>query len=118
MKIAVVGSRTFQDYELLKRCLESVMKKYTIDVIVSGHAFGADALAERFAREKGIPTIIFNPDWDKYGKSAGFKRNVLIVNEADVVIVFWDGFSKGSKHTIDLAEKAKIPRFRVLEIWN
>jgi len=85
------------------------MTKYTIDCIISGGAFGADALAERFAREKGIPTIIFKPDWDQYGKPAAFKRNILIVNEADVVIVFWDGFSKGSKHTIDLAEKANKP---------
>jgi len=85
------------------------MTKHTIDAIVSGGAYGADALAERFAREKGIPTIIFKPDWDKYGKSAGFKRNILIVNEADVVVAFWDGFSKGTKNSIELAEKSKKP---------
>lgn len=109
MKIAIVGSRTFTDYLLLERCLSQVMETYTIDLIISGGAYGADALAERFAREKGIPTLIFKPDWDKYGKSAGYKRNALIVNEADVVVAFWDGFSRGTKHTVDLAEKLKKP---------
>lgn len=107
MKIAVVGSRTFKDYKLLHDCLDGVMKKFTIDLIVSGGAFGADTLAERFAREKGIPTLILKPDWDKHGKSAGFKRNKDIVDAADVVVAFWDGFSAGTKNTIKLAEKAK-----------
>ena len=56
-----------------------------------------------------INRIIFLPDWDKYGKSAGFIRNKLIINEADMVVAFWDGKSKGTKNSIDLAINAGKP---------
>lgn len=32
-------------------------------------------------------------------------RNKEIVSEADLVIVFWDGKSKGTKNTIELCKK-------------
>lgn len=99
MKIAVIGSRTFSDYQKMKEFLD----KKDISCIVSGGAGGADTLAEIYAKNKGIPTIIYNPDWNKYGKSAGFKRNELIIKTADEVVAFWDGKSKGTKHSIDLA---------------
>lgn len=99
MKLAVVGSRTFIDYSLLK----DTLLRYTITEIISGGASGADALGERFADDFNIPTRIFHPDWKKYGKTAGFIRNVDIVKHCDGLIAFWDGFSKGTKHSIDIA---------------
>lgn len=109
MKVAVVGSRSFNDYELLKSKLDTFHNKCQIDVIVSGGANGADSLGERWARENRIELLIFLPEWNKYGKSAGFKRNVEIVKNSDVIIAFWDGQSKGTKHTIDLASEHKKP---------
>jgi len=53
--------------------------------------------------------ITFTPEWDKYGKRAGAIRNQEIVNEADTIIAFWDGQSKGTKITIDMALKAGKP---------
>lgn len=103
MKLAIVGSRTFRDYDLLNSCLKNNVDKIT--VIISGGAKGADYLAEKFAKENNIPIKVFLPDWDKYGKSAGFIRNKQIVNEADSVIAFWDGVSKGTTHSIMLAEQ-------------
>ena len=75
-------------------------------MIISGGANGADTLAEMFADKFGCPILIIRPDWDAYGKRAGFLRNEEIVNEADVVLAFWDGESKGTKHTINLTKKA------------
>ncbi len=45
----------------------------------------------------------------KYDARAGFRRNKLIINEADKVIAFWNGSSTGTKHSIDLAIKANKP---------
>ena len=113
MKIAVVGSRTFDDYNLLKETLDKFYPKVTL--IVSGGAKGADSLAERYAKGEGIPTLIFKPDWKKHGKSAGFVRNKDIVSAADTVIAFWDGESKGTNNSIDqaiqLGKKVMIIRF-------
>jgi hypothetical protein len=42
------------------------------------------------------------------GKSAGYIRNDEMAQYADMLIAFWDGTSKGTKHMIDLANKRGI----------
>jgi predicted Rossmann fold nucleotide-binding protein DprA/Smf involved in DNA uptake len=101
MKIAVVGSRDFDDFEML----EVELKKYIPDEIISGGAKEADALAEKYAKKHNIPIKIFKPDWRKYKRGAGLVRNKQIVENADIVVAFWDGASKGTKFTIDYAKK-------------
>ena len=105
--LAVVGSRTFDDYELLDNELGRVSS--TIIKIVSGGARGADTLAARWAKEHDILVDTYIPNWKHYGKSAGYKRNKLIVNAADALMAFWDGTSKGTAHSIKLAEDRDIP---------
>ena len=100
MILGVVGSRGFSDYPRMKR----VLSEYAIKKIVSGGAKGADSLAERYAKENSIPVLKHIPDWSQ-GKSAGIKRNVKIVDDAEGVVAFWDGNSPGTKHSIDLARK-------------
>jgi len=112
MRLAVVGSRSFKDYNLLK----SELKKYeNITEIVSGGAIGADELAEKFAKEYNIPVKIFKPNWNLYGKAAGYKRNAEIWQYADEGIAYWDGISKGTSHSIELSKfygkKLKIIKF-------
>jgi len=114
MHIAIVGGRDFDDYDLLTK---SVIKHYDIteiDGIVSGGAKGADSLAERYAKEHGIYMKVFPAEWDLYGKSAGFRRNVRIITSSDIVFAFWDGHSKGTKHSIDIAKKQN----KILHIIN
>lgn len=105
MKIAVVGSRTFNNYDLLCSYLNTIHLKEPISHIISGGAKGADKMGEKWANENGIETIIFIPDWEKYGRKAGFLRNKDIINEADKVVCFWDGFSNGTKNSIELAKR-------------
>ena len=109
MKVAVIGSRTFKDYDLMVKTL----KQMDITTIVSGHAIGADRLAEQYAKENNIPTEIYLPDWDKFGKQAGFLRNTTIVENAEVIVSFWDGSSRG---TLDSINKAKNLNKRVIII--
>ena len=106
MKLGVVGSRTFDNYQLLESTL-SILKN--VELIVSGNAAGADKLSERYAKEHNIPTMIFPAEWGIYGKSAGFRRNLDIVRNSDGVICFWDGVSRGTKLTIDLCKKNHKP---------
>jgi predicted Rossmann fold nucleotide-binding protein DprA/Smf involved in DNA uptake len=131
MKIAVVGSREFKDKEFVKK---SVLKFFKSgDIFISGGAKGVDRWAEEainrfsadFPNSDSIEKKIYLPDWDnlahpdaviktrpdgtKYDAKAGYRRNKLIVDEADVVVAFWDGKSKGTKHSIDLAIEAGKP---------
>lgn len=109
ISLAIVGSREFNDYRLLSDTLARVNS--SIDQIVSGGARGADSLARRYAEEHGIPLVEHLPDWDRFGKSAGFRRNKLIVQEADALLAFWDGKSRGTQHSINLARQQKLPLY-------
>ena len=109
MKIAVIGSRDFNDYCFMKKKIKSVLFEFGLECkyfeIVSGGARGADSLAERFAYEFSLKKTIIHPDWKKYGKSAGKIRNTKIIALSDIVIAFWNGISGG---TFDSIQKAKI----------
>jgi hypothetical protein len=106
MNLGIIGSRSFNNYNLLKEEVNNFLKKEMVDCIVSGGARGADTLAEKYAKECNIPTLIIRPEWDKYGKKAGYLRNIEIVKNSEVIIAFWDGVSSGTKMSIDLAKKA------------
>jgi hypothetical protein len=107
----VAGGRTFDNYDLLKEKLQMMLftnyKSEEIE-IVSGAANGADKLGERFAEEFGCHIKRFPAEWDKYGRSAGYRRNADMAKYGNCCVCFWDGQSKGTKHMIDLAKKAKI----------
>ena len=105
ISLAIVGSRSFNDYKLLCGVLKILQKKYDITRIVSGGAQGADSLGEKYGKENNIETLIFRAEWDKYGKAAGFIRNKTIVDNCDVVLALWDGKSKGTQHTINIAKE-------------
>jgi hypothetical protein len=95
---AVIGSRSFNDYDLLERTLD----QYQITSIVSGGASGADSLAEHYAKKRNITIRVIKPDWS-LGRHAGMLRNTEIVESSDIVFAFWDGQSKG---TLDSIKKA------------
>lgn len=101
MKIAIVGSRTFDDYNKLVNELTPLKEQIT--EVISGGAKGADTLAEKWAKDNNIKSTVYHADWDRWGKSAGFRRNIDIVNTSDLVVAFHDGISKGTAHTIKIA---------------
>jgi len=112
IKLAVVGSRDFVDYKYMCEILDW----FEIKQIISGGAKGADSLAKQYAEENNLDYKEFPAEWDRYGKSAGYRRNVQIVDAADEVVAFWDQTSKGTAHSIKIAEEMNKPihvyRFR------
>jgi hypothetical protein len=108
MKVIIAGGRGFDNYNLLSDSCDKILSNQNQVEIVSGTANGADKLGEKYANEKGYPIKQFPADWDKYGKSAGYKRNEEMAKYADALIAFWDGKSKGTKHMIDLARRYEL----------
>ena len=114
--LLVAGTRTFEDYNFLKEKLDHLLinqKDQTIH-IVSGGARGADALAEKYAKEKGYKLHIFPADWDRYGKYAGPKRNrqmheFIAQYEHRGCVCFWDGKSKGTQYNFELSKEFQTP---------
>lgn len=113
MKIIIAGSRSFVNYPVLEEYCDKIIDLLDCSdiIIVSGTAKGADKLGERYAQNKGFKIAQFPADWDKFGKSAGYKRNEQMALYSDVLIAFWDGSSKGTKHMIDLAKKHNLKVF-------
>ena len=116
-KIIIAGSRDFHDYELLKLEANKFINEYKTTLsnlddnsisIVSGHARGADKLGEQYAREHSYFCYVMPADWDKHGKRAGYLRNASMAKEANALIAFWDGQSRGTYHMIELAKKENL----------
>jgi hypothetical protein len=108
MNVAIVGSRTGVNEQAVRRFVRSLAQKHPGASVVSGGARGVDSWAEDEARRLDMPRLVYLPDWERFGKSAGFRRNSEIVNAADVVVAFTTG-SRGTAHTISLARAAAKP---------
>ena len=110
MKVCVCGSRDFTNYRMAHKVIYAYFTTFVEGwkvngEIVSGCARGADSLGERFAKDYGLKCHRYLANWEKHGKSAGYIRNKEMADASDVIIAFWDGKSKGTKHMIDICEK-------------
>ena len=103
MRVAVIGSRG-----LLLDDLEDYLPKETME-IVSGGARGVDASAREYALRHGLKLTEYLPEYSRYGRAAPLKRNITIIENADLVLAFWDGASRGTKNVIDNCKKRNIP---------
>lgn len=104
-RVAVVGSREFHNYAQLKGVLDEFVAQE--DWLISGGALGADSMAQRYAKERGLSILVIYPDW-RIGKGAGFLRNKKIVENSDLVIAFYrkGHFQEGgTKNTASWANK-------------
>lgn len=113
-KIIINGSRDFYNYTYLRLILKDYIMTNQINPelieIISGGAKGADTLAIKFAKEYNLNYKVMNADWNKYGKRAGIIRNAEMLtyaisnpNDIAILISFWNGNSKGTKHMIDIS---------------
>ncbi|MEY8315781.1 DUF2493 domain-containing protein [Oscillospiraceae bacterium 50-58] len=115
-RVIVAGGRDFGDYQLLRKTLDNLLCNITEEiVVVCGQAKGADTLGEQYAKERGYAVNYYPANWKLYGKRAGFLRNEQMAQNADALVAFWDGESRGTKHMIDLAKqynlKIRIKRY-------
>ena len=104
-RIIVAGSREFSDYPLLVRTLDHLLSRQSEIVIVCGKARGADTLGEQYAKAHGYQVAYYPAEWDKYGRQAGYLRNIEMAKNADALVAFWDGQSRGTRHMIELAKQ-------------
>mgnify|MGYP006359556427 CR=1 FL=1 len=108
--IVIAGSRTFGNYDLLSKVVKQVITRegITNPIIISGGARGADELGERFAYDNNLHCRVFPAQWNKYGKSAGYRRNVEMASISHLCIAFWDGESRGTQHMINICRERGI----------
>ncbi len=99
MKLLIIGSRNITNFDL------SPYISSDVDTVISGGADGIDSLAEQYADQHRLSKYIIRPRYDLYGRAAPLKRNEIMIDMSDAVLVIWDGKSKGTQYSIKYAKK-------------
>lgn len=102
MKTIIAGSRSINDMRHLERAL--ALSGIAPTVVLCGGAFGVDELGSKWAHANGVPVWGYPAEWSKYGRRAGFVRNITMAEHASALIAVWNGSSPGTKHMIREAE--------------
>jgi hypothetical protein len=109
MKILICGGRNYKDQETVNEVMDDVVKHINPDdiTVISGHARGADQLGEAWAKSRDLSLDLYPAKWETYGKSAGPKRNIEMLNTGpDLVVAFPGG--NGTAHTVRNAKERGI----------
>jgi len=116
MKILIAGSRDIQvSTWRVQTAFEELI--FTLDIpfpeeveVITGGARGADASGARWAAAYRHESTVMQAEWDKYGKRAGYIRNVAMADYGpDAAIIFWDGESRGTKMMVGILTERNIP---------
>lgn len=114
MRTIIAGSRTIDSWGLVWLAVESCPWRSEITSVVCGMAQGVDLHGKSWAEHYGLPVDpypVSREEWRRYGKAAGYRRNVRMAENADALIAIYDGKSRGTAHMIDIAED------RGLRVW-
>ena len=103
MRVIIAGSRGITKLSTIERAIKE--SEFNITTVVSGTARGVDRLGEEWAAKNNVKVARFPAEWDKYGKSAGYKRNAVMSENADALIAIRLDNSKGTTHMIHIANK-------------
>ena len=115
MKLCIIGSRSIDKAEFVFPVIEKFIKDHTTGkiTIIAGGAKGVDQLAKAYANSHGLDFVEFLPyhllDKVPFSSKYFFIRNKQMIDNADKVLVFWDGKSKGTEYGIKYSQKIAIP---------
>ena len=117
LNLIIAGSRDITNTDYILDKIKHYLQNYTEDniTILSGNARGVDKIGETYANNNKIQCNIYPADWKSHGKSAGYKRNITIANNANALLAFWNGQSKGTKHMIDISKECNL-KVRIVKI--
>ena len=128
MKVAIIGSRHYENTRKIKDTVTELKKRFGVKLIVisGGAQYGADKFARKYALEFGIKYQEYNPAhttknlysamsdnyYDKpYHVSQFHHRNMLIAKACDVMMAFIPNGdnANGSVSAIKNAKKLNKP---------
>lgn len=111
MRIIVSGGRAFSDKTRVDVALDSVHSRSPVTVVVHGGCSGADSLAGEWAAANGVTTEVHLADWAAFGRSAGPRRNaIMVASGASLVVAF-----PGGAGTAGLVRMARAAGIEVVE---
>jgi hypothetical protein len=98
MKIIIAGGR---DLRVSPLFIRDKLQSHGIRVndithVISGKCRGVDTTGEEFAKNHGIQIIECPAKWKIHGTKAGPIRNREMAQIGDLLLLIWDGKSRGS----------------------
>ena len=120
MRIIVCGSRDWSDELTVVQTLFGLTEfaRWTVDIVTiieGGCPTGADAHAEQWCKDFADGEFVLHEqypaNWDRYGKSAGPRRNrEMLATGCDLVVAFSNDLShsRGTRDMVDIAKKAGV----------
>ena len=87
---------------------------WEITTVISGCARGADTFGEQYAEEHGIPIEKHPADWERFGRSAGPRRNheMALCAEALIAVLY-----PGMRGTENMIQEAKAAGLKIYVKW-
>ena len=122
----VAGSRSFETWRgeyIFERYAEEAVAAFgghPGKVITGACPEGIDDLGSEWARAWSIPVVEYPAEWHLYpGNQAAYVRNKMCAEKAERAFIIWDGVSKGTRMSIDLALDKGMPMvLYVLPGWR
>jgi hypothetical protein len=111
MKLVIAGSHRFTDYQRL--CQALAPDRHRITQVLTGGAQGAERLGYRWAWKHAVKHQLCRADWERFGKTAGVRRNHQMAQAGDVLVMFGDGLTPGTAHLIQCMQALGKPVVRV-----
>ena len=107
-RVIVAGSRDILNVDLIRAEMLDLADEIGSYIVVSGTARGPDTIGADLADEFGWPVHEYPAQWDRHGRGAGYVRNAVMADNADFLLAFHDGSSKGTYSMIGSAKNMKL----------
>lgn len=92
MKTAVIGSQTFTDFDVVDAALKNC--GWSITDVLCGAGRGVDKLAVEWAAKNSKPVHLYQTDESRHGRLARRRRDELMVDHGQALVVVWSGFDR------------------------
>lgn len=116
MKVLICGGRAYWRRDLIRRALQTLKPSLVIHggagSRIGAVVQGADLIAGAEAFKLGIEVVVVNADWDRYGKSAGPRRNQAMLDTYRPDVVVW---FPGGRGTADMRQRAECAGVRLVD---
>lgn len=107
MIVLVTGGRDYKNQRELFGVLDKLHRERGFTFLVHGDARGADQMAHRWAKKRGVQPVAMEALWDFDGDPAGSKRNARMYEFAkpELIIAFSGG--RGTANMMKIGYDAK-----------
>lgn len=108
MIVLVTGGRDYRDTKRLFAVLDRLHAERKFTFLVHGDAVGADQMAHRWCKSRGVQPVAMEALWDAEGKASGTRRNkrMLEFTKPELCIAFPGG--RGTANMMRISREAGV----------